>query len=74
MAFDQRFSKVTKLITALGQRRDKMITRATLDLQFAVQDTAHELDLTLGRWGLLLSSGILWPTEALWVERFHGWR
>ena len=51
MTFDQRFNKVTKLITALGQRRDKLITRAALDLQFAVKDTAHELDLTLERLG-----------------------
>ena len=51
MTFDQRFNKVTKLITALRQRRDKMMTRAALDLQFAVKDTAHELDLTLERLG-----------------------
>ena len=51
MTFDQRFNEVTKLVAALRQRRDKMISRAALDLQFAFKDTAHELDLTLGRLG-----------------------
>lgn len=55
MTFDQRFNKVTKLIAALGRRRDKMMTRAAHDLQFAVKDTAYELDLTLERLGTYIN-------------------
>jgi betaine-aldehyde dehydrogenase len=49
MTFDQRFEKVQKLIRALRQQQDQMIAQAALDLRFAAQDTAHEVDLTLDR-------------------------
>jgi betaine-aldehyde dehydrogenase len=49
MTFDQRFEKVQKLIRALRQQQDQMIAQAALDLRFAAQDTAHEVDLTLER-------------------------
>ncbi|MDI6853847.1 MAG: aldehyde dehydrogenase family protein [Deltaproteobacteria bacterium] len=49
MTFDERLERIMALADVLPRYREKLMTLAAKSLQFAVKDTAYEVDITIDR-------------------------